>query len=336
LRFIDEATITVCSGNGGRGCLSFRREKFIPRGGPDGGDGGKGGDVIFQASPDKRTLYRFRHQTVFKAPHGAPGQGRQKTGRSGSSLFIPVPLGTLIKDATTGELLADLVDPGQEYIAARGGRGGRGNARFKTSTNRAPRYTQPGEEGQTCNLHLELKLLADVGLIGLPNAGKSTLISAISAARPKIGDYPFTTLVPSLGVVDPGDGETYVVADIPGLIEGAHQGAGLGIQFLRHVERTRFLLHLIDASAIDPGAPLASYATINNELARYNPRLAQKPQMVVLNKLDLPEGRIGAEAFAAAWQQGPPVRISAATHKGLDRLRKLLAQRLSQHHATQA
>ncbi|MGB5984206.1 MAG: GTPase ObgE [Desulfobacterales bacterium] len=337
MRFIDEATITVSSGNGGHGCLSFRREKFIPKGGPDGGDGGKGGDVIFQASAHKRTLYRFRHQTQFKAPNGAPGQGRQKTGRGGADLIIPVPPGTLIKDSLTQTLLADLVQPGQQFIAARGGRGGRGNTRFKTSTNRAPRHTQPGEKGETGVLQLELKLLADVGLIGLPNAGKSTLITALSAARPKIADYPFTTLVPSLGVVDPGEGEPYVIADIPGLISGAHQGAGLGIRFLRHVERTRILLHLIDAAAIDPEAPLASYDTINDELTRYDTALARKPQLVVLNKLDLPAGREGAEAFRAAWKKNEPlIRISAVTRKGLERLGKKLAQRVYHRDDTQS
>ena len=233
------------------------------------------------------------------------------------------------KESQTLNLLADLVHPGQRYIAAHGGRGGRGNARFKSSTNRAPRHTQPGEPGETRTLQLELKLLADVGLIGLPNAGKSTLIAALSAARPKIGEFPFTTLEPNLGVVDSGQGEPYVIADIPGLISGAHQGAGLGMRFLRHVERTRILLHLIDAAAIDPADPLAPYETINHELKHYDARLARKPQLVVLNKLDLPAGRDGAQAFTAAWKANAHiVRISAVTRKGLDRLQKALAQRV--------
>ncbi|MBU1160952.1 MAG: GTPase ObgE, partial [Proteobacteria bacterium] len=252
MKFIDEAMITVQSGDGGKGCVSFRREKFIPRGGPDGGDGGKGGDIILSTTSRKRTLYQFRYQRHFKAKNGAHGQGNQKTGKNGPNLTIELPPGTLVIDGDTGHLIKDLVDTGEIFVILKGGRGGRGNTRFKTSTHRTPRFAQPGEPGETRTLKLELKLLADVGIIGLPNAGKSTLIAAISSARPKIANYPFTTLTPSLGVVQTGWAEPFVVADIPGLIKGAHQGTGLGIKFLRHIERTRILVHLIDVSSIDP------------------------------------------------------------------------------------
>lgn len=300
MKFIDEAKISVESGSGGKGCVSFRRERFIPKGGPDGGDGGRGADVIFLASTRRRTLQQFRYKREFKAPNGAAGQGSQKTGRSGEDLIIEVPPGTLIRDADSGDLLMDLASPGSRYVAARGGRGGRGNARFKTSTNRAPRHAQPGEAGQCLNLHLELKLLADVGLVGLPNAGKSTLITALSAATPKIGAYPFTTLTPHLGVVRTDWGDPFVVADIPGLIEGAHKGAGLGTRFLKHVERTRVLVHLIDAEAIDPNDPLKDFRLINAELTAHNQQLGSKPQIVALNKMDLEAAAAGAKAFQAA------------------------------------
>jgi GTPase len=300
VKFIDEAKISVESGSGGKGCVSFRRERFIPKGGPDGGDGGRGADVIFLASTRRRTLQQFRYKREFKAPNGAAGQGSQKTGRSGEDLIIEVPPGTLIRDADSGDLLMDLASPGSRYVAARGGRGGRGNARFKTSTNRAPRHAQPGEAGQCLNLHLELKLLADVGLVGLPNAGKSTLITALSAATPKIGAYPFTTLTPHLGVVRTDWGDPFVVADIPGLIEGAHKGAGLGTRFLKHVERTRVLVHLIDAEAIDPNDPLKDFRLINAELTAHNQQLGSKPQIVALNKMDLEAAAAGAKAFQAA------------------------------------
>ena len=238
MKFVDEAIITVQSGNGGSGCVSFRRERFIPRGGPDGGDGGAGGDVILLASPRKRTLHHFQYKKNFKAPNGAHGQGKQKTGKTGEDLTIEVPPGTLVTCIDSGEILKDLTKPDKTFILAKGGRGGQGNIHFKTSTRRAPRFAQPGEPGQTLTVKLELKLLADVGIIGLPNAGKSTLISTISSARPKIGNYPFTTLTPNLGVVQNPKGEPFIIADIPGLIEGAHQGAGLGTRFLRHIEST--------------------------------------------------------------------------------------------------
>jgi GTPase len=321
VKFIDEVFITVQSGDGGRGCVSFRREKFVPRGGPDGGDGGKGGDVILQSTSHRRTLYPFRFKRQFKAKNGVYGQGKKKTGKNGEDLFIEIPPGTLVSDAETNELLKDFTQPGESFMAAAGGRGGQGNIRFKTSTKRAPRYAQPGEPGQFFKLKLELKLLADVGIIGLPNAGKSTLISVISSATPKIADYPFTTLNPTLGVVQPDQEESFVVADIPGLIEGAHQGAGLGIRFLRHIERTRILVHLVDASNIDPQNPLASYETINGELAQYNPLLTEKPQILVLNKMDVPGTEQIAEIFQQAVKDRPVLMISAAARKGIDALK---------------
>lgn len=320
MKFFDEALITVQSGDGGRGCVSLRREKYVPRGGPDGGDGGKGGDVILKSSLHRRTLYPFQFKRQFKAKNGAHGQGKQKTGKNGPDLIIEIPPGTLVKDAATGEVLNDFVTAGETYTVVQGGRGGLGNARFKTSTNRTPRYAQPGEAGLIRQLKLELKLLADVGIIGLPNAGKSTLISVISSASPKIANYPFTTLTPTLGVVETDWGDPFVVADIPGLIEGAHQGAGLGTQFLRHVERTRILIHLIDAGAIDPEHPRDHFKTVNRELKSFNPQLTQKPQIVALNKMDLPGVSEAAEAFAAALDPQPVILISAKENQGVKRL----------------
>jgi GTPase len=320
VKFIDEAMITVQSGNGGKGCVSFRREKFIPRGGPDGGDGGKGGDIILSTTSRKRTLYQFRYQRHFKAENGAHGQGKQRTGKNGQNLTLDLPPGTLVIDADTGHLIKDLVDTGETFVILKGGRGGQGNSKFKTSTHRTPRFAQPGEPGKTRILKLELKLLADVGIIGLPNAGKSTLIAAISSARPKIANYPFTTLTPSLGVVQTDWAEPFVVADIPGLIKGAHQGTGLGIKFLRHIERTRILVHLIDVSSIDPDDPLRQYHTINQELVMYDEKLVQKPQIVVLNKLDLPGARKAAEIFQSAVTDQKVSFISALTGQGLEQL----------------
>ena len=320
MKFIDEATITVQSGNGGRGCVSFRREKYVPRGGPDGGDGGKGGDIVLRSSAHRRTLLPFRFKHIFNAPNGAHGQGKRKTGRDGSNLTIEVPPGTLVRDAETGEVLFDFEAPDMVFVVARGGRGGRGNFRFKSSTNRAPRYAQPGESGVSRTLSLELKLLADIGLVGLPNAGKSTLIRAISSATPKIADYPFTTLVPNLGVVKPPWGEPFVVADIPGLIEGAHTGVGLGVRFLRHIERTRILAHLIDAAQVPEEDPLRPWRVVNKELSTYSAGIARKPQIVVLNKLDLPEARRKADLFEAGLTDVSCLRISAATGEGVDRL----------------
>ncbi len=332
MKFFDEAFITVQSGDGGRGCVSFRREKFIPRGGPDGGDGGKGGDVILKSTSQRRTLYPFRFRREFKAKNGGHGQGRRKTGKKGEDLIIEIPPGTLIKDAETNDLLKDFTQPGDAFIIAEGGRGGQGNHRFKTSTHRAPRFAQPGEPGQFLKLKLELKLIADVGLIGLPNAGKSTLISAISSATPKVADYPFTTLTPNLGVVQTGGGKPFVVADIPGLIEGAHKGAGLGTRFLRHIERTHILVHLIDTSTIDTQNPLAEYETINAELAGYSPQLAEKPQILVLNKMDLPGANQTAKTLQAMIKDREILLISALTRKGVGQLISTIIERLDQFH----
>ena len=332
MKFIDEAIITVQSGDGGRGCVSFRREKFIPRGGPDGGDGGKGGDIVLKTTSRKRTLYQFRFQKHFKAKNGAHGQGKQKTGKNGQDLVIELPPGTLVTDADTGQMITDLINCDETFVLARGGRGGQGNARFKTSTVRAPRFAQSGEPGETKTLRLELKLLADVGIIGLPNAGKSTLITAVSSARPKIGNYPFTTLFPSLGVVQTDWAEPFVVADIPGLIEGAHKGTGLGIRFLRHIERTRILVHLIDVSAIDTDNPLNAYDTVNKELSMYNQKLMEKPQIVVLNKIDLPDVLEGAKKFQHAVKEKQVVLISALTGQGIENLKSKIIQLLDSLH----
>jgi len=328
VKFIDEAIITVQSGAGGGGCVSFRREKFIPRGGPDGGDGGKGGDVILMATSQKRTLYNFRYKRHFKAKNGANGQGKQKTGKNGPDLTIEIPPGTIARDANTGEIIKDFSKPGENFIVAKGGRGGQGNKRFTTSTYKAPRFAQPGESGQTKTLELELKLLADVGIIGLPNAGKSTLISAISSAHPKIANYPFTTLTPNLGVVQMEWGDPFVVADIPGLIEGAHKGAGLGINFLKHIERTRILVHLIDASSIDTDDPLHAYHTINNELSMFNKKLAEKNQIVVLNKLDIAGTEETANVFKSAAKGKKVILISATKGKGLEKLKSQIMKLL--------
>jgi GTP-binding protein len=320
VKFIDEASIYVTSGDGGRGCVSFRREKFIPRGGPDGGDGGKGGDVFLKASSQRRTLYQFQYKKHHNARKGSSGLGKQKTGKAGADLEIEIPIGTLVFNAETGELIKDFITPNELYLIAKGGIGGRGNARFKTSKNRTPRFAQPGEPGQSITLKLELKLLADVGIIGFPNAGKSTLISSFTSARPKIGSYPFTTLTPNLGVAQTSYGEPFVVADVPGLIEGAHTGTGLGVQFLKHIERTRILIHLIDTSTIDIDKPLEGYQAINKELKAFNKSLKEKPQIIVLNKLDLPDTRQKADSFQNVLKKEKIECISAATTEGIDRL----------------
>jgi len=334
VKFIDEVSLTVQSGSGGRGCVSFRRERFVPRGGPDGGNGGRGGDVRLVARAGRRTLYPFRFQRLYKAENGAPGQGNQRSGKAGADLTIEVPPGTLVFDADTGELIQDLVAPEDVVVVAVGGRGGKGNAHFKTSTHQTPRFAQPGEPGQTRQLRLELKLLADVGIIGLPNAGKSTLISRVSAATPKIADYPFTTLTPTLGVVNPPfGGEPFVMADIPGLIEGAHAGVGLGTRFLRHVERTRILVHLVDAATIDPSDLTRDLRIVNTEMERYGRQLAEKPQIVALNKIDLTGAEEKARQFAQALGETETILISAATGDGV---RQLLGRIVAALDATEA
>jgi GTPase len=284
--FIDRAKIRVYGGHGGNGVTAFRREKFVPRGGPSGGEGGRGGDVWLVADQSLNTLLHLRYNPEHVAGRGMHGEGSNRSGRDGLDVIVRVPVGTQVYDPKTGELLQDFTADGDRWLAATGGRGGFGNAHFATSTNRAPRYHQDGSTGEECELQLELKLLADVGLVGFPNAGKSTLISVISAAKPKIADYPFTTLEPHLGVVDLGDFRTFIVADIPGLIEGAHRGAGLGDRFLRHVERTRLLLHLVDVSSVSGRDPLSDYETIERELHAYNPDLAARPQVIVATKID--------------------------------------------------
>lgn len=333
MKFVDEATIRVQAGNGGHGCLSFRREKYVERGGPDGGDGGHGGSVYLIADSSMNTLADFRVARKFRAESGAPGAGRNKTGRSGSDLEVLVPCGTVVHDVDTGELIGDLTEPGQRQKAAEGGRGGLGNTRFKSSVNRAPRKTTKGTPGETRHLALELKLLADVGLLGMPNAGKSTLISAMSEARPRIADYPFTTLHPQLGVVRVGRLQSFVMADIPGLIEGAAEGAGLGIQFLKHLERTRLLLHVVDIAPLDTSLkPARSVQALESELARFSEELADKPRWLVINKTDLldaQELQLAREALLAAldWQ-GPVFEVSAATGAGTGTLAQAVMRAL--------
>jgi len=326
VKFVDEAWIKIKSGNGGPGCVSFRREKFIEKGGPDGGDGGKGGDVIIQASENRRTLYRFRYNTIVKAENGQPGEGSLRSGRKGENVVLEVPPGTLVFNADTKELIHDFSTENENFVVAKGGRGGKGNKFFTTSTNRSPRFAQPGEAGEEFNLYLELKLLADIGIVGFPNAGKSTLISRISAAKPKIADYPFTTLVPNIGVVDPGFGEPFVAADIPGIIEGAHTGTGLGHRFLKHVERTRFIIHLIDISIVDEEDPMYQFNSINNELKLFSSELAKKKQIIVLNKIDLTGAVEKAELFKKKINDKKIFEISAATGKGVEQLVKFLGQ----------
>ncbi|MCS7041558.1 MAG: GTPase ObgE [Bryobacteraceae bacterium] len=320
--FVDEAIIRVKAGDGGNGCVAFRREKYVPRGGPSGGDGGRGGDVVLVASLHHNTLLHFRFNPEHRAERGRHGEGSNRTGRSGADLEVPVPVGTVVYDADTGEPLFDFTAPGQRFVAARGGRGGRGNQHFATPTRQAPDFAEAGQPGEERRLRLVLKLLADVGLVGFPNAGKSTLISRISAARPKIADYPFTTLEPHLGVVQMPDLRTFVVADIPGLIEGAHEGHGLGIQFLRHIERTRLLLHLVDVSEASGRDPKHDFDVILAELAGYSEELARKPMFVVATKLDVLQDRRRLEGLRRkAKRKGLPFfAISAVTGRGLNEL----------------
>jgi GTP-binding protein len=334
--FVDEIDIFVKGGDSGAGCISFRREKFAPRGGPDGGDGGDGGSVFLLADPALTTLLDFRYKRHYHAPRGHHGEGSNRHGASGDDLVVRVPLGTVVTDRDTGEALGDLTVPGQRLLAIRGARGGRGNARFSSSTHQAPRRADDGRPGPERWLHLELKLLADVGVIGVPNAGKSTLVSRVSAARPKIGDYPFTTLTPTLGIVRVDGDRTFVIADLPGLIPGASQGRGLGHQFLRHTERTRLLLHLLDLDPATGRDPLDDLAVIDAELAAYSPALAARPQLVVANKAELAEGDPGAAGALEAVRRhcaaaGRPFHaISAATGRGLEALLRDVAARLDE------
>ena len=319
--FYDQAKIYVKGGDGGAGAVAFRREKYVPEGGPSGGDGGRGGKIIFVADEGLRTLVDFRYKRHYKAERGEHGQGKNMHGKSGEDMYLRIPVGTVVKDADTGEILADLIEHGQKVIVANGGRGGRGNARFMSNTNKAPTVAENGEPGEERNLLLELKLLADVGLVGFPNVGKSTIISQISAAKPKIADYHFTTLVPNLGVVELEDGESFVVADIPGLIEGAHTGAGLGHEFLRHTERTRLILQVLDIAGSEERDPLEDFEIISEELRQYSQELANRPMFVVANKMDI----TGAEDNLKRLQEklGEEYQIfpvSAATGEGLQEL----------------
>ncbi len=330
--FIDRVKIRAQGGHGGNGVTAFRREKFVPRGGPSGGEGGRGGDVWIVADSSLNTLLHLRYNPEHVAGRGMHGEGSKRSGRDGVDTIVRVPVGTQIFEATTGQLLQDLATDGARWLAARGGRGGFGNAHFATSTNRAPRYHQQGSPGEELELQLELKLLADVGLVGFPNAGKSTFISTVSAARPKIADYPFTTLEPHLGVVDLGDFRTFVIADIPGLIEGAHEGAGLGDRFLRHIERTTLLLHLVDVSSLSTRDPVADYQTVNRELAAYSAELAARPQMVVATKTDALEEPQRLESLRRkAESDGKSFfAISSATNEGIRDLVNAVAGRLKE------
>lgn len=316
--FLDRADIVVQAGNGGNGAMHFRREKFVPLGGPDGGDGGNGGSLILRAEQGLNTLFAFRRKRRFAAEAGGPGGPARMHGRNGADLTIDVPVGTVVRDTETGEVLGDLLEHGQTLLVARGGKGGLGNVHFKSSTNQAPHFAEKGEPGQQRSLDLELKLIADVGLMGLPNAGKSTLLSVISAARPKIADYPFTTLTPNLGVVELDD-FSFVAADIPGLIEGAHEGVGLGHEFLRHIERTLVLVHVVDGSGPDPAA---AFDQVNDELREYDPHLFEKPQIVAVNKIDLPETQERWPELDRIFRERGyhPMPISAATREGVSRL----------------
>jgi len=332
MKFVDEVTIKVLAGDGGNGSASFRREKFIPFGGPDGGDGGAGGSVWMEAEEGLNTLADFRHIRKFKAERGENGMSRQKTGKSGEDVIVKVPIGTVVTDEETNEVMGDLTEHGQRLLVAQGGRGGLGNLHFKSSTNRAPRQTTSGTQGEVRPLRMELKVLADVGLLGMPNAGKSTFIRSVSAARPRVADYPFTTLHPNLGVVSVGMNQSFVVADIPGLIEGAADGAGLGVRFLKHLARTRLLLHLVDAMPTDPDRdPVTDVEALALELERFSPELARQPRWLVLNKLDLLPGDQRDEWAADIVQRlnwtGPVFRISALTGEGT----RPVCQRIMQH-----
>src|SRR5271157_3435381 len=328
--FIDEVRILVKAGDGGNGCMAFRREKYVPRGGPSGGDGGRGGDVVLVADPHENTLLKYRFNPEHKAERGRHGEGSNRTGAEGHSIQLDVPVGTVVYDESTGECLYDFTEAGQSFTVARGGRGGKGNARFVTSTHQAPTEHTPGMPGEEMRLRMELKLLADVGLVGFPNAGKSTLISRISAARPKIADYPFTTLEPNLGVVQFADFRSFVVADIPGLIEGAHLGHGLGVQFLRHIERTRLLAHLVDVSDASGRDPVQDFETVMEELASFSADLVKKPMIIVATKMDVAQDadRLAQLQKLAVERGLPCFEISSVTGQGIEALKFAMAERV--------
>jgi GTP-binding protein len=327
MRFVDYAKIFVKSGDGGKGCISFRREKYVPKGGPDGGDGGRGGDIVIQATAQMNTLLDYRYKREYKAQKGSDGKGKKQYGKDGRTLYIPVPAGTVIRFADSGSIAADLVKEGDTYTAAKGGRGGLGNAHFATSVRQTPRYAQPGEKGEEQWLILELKLLADVGLVGLPNAGKSTFISVVSSSRPKIADYPFTTLIPNLGVVKRDNYKSFVIADIPGLIEGSHSGAGIGHRFLRHIERTRMFLHLVDISDTADENPVAQYDKISNELERYSSDLSRKHHLVVATKLDAASDQTRVDMLEKYCKTNNIgfFKVSAVTGKGMKKVLSYIA-----------
>jgi GTP-binding protein len=324
---VDYAKIHVKAGDGGNGCVSFRREKYVTRGGPDGGDGGDGGNVIIRADRNLSTLLDYRYKTHYRAGKGQHGRGKNQRGRNGEDIILPVPCGTVVKDAMTGEIIADLVNHGDEIVVARGGRGGRGNARFATPTNRAPRYAEQGEKGEEREIELELKMLAEVGLVGPPNVGKSTLISKISAARPKIADYPFTTLQPNLGIVKYDEFKSFTVADIPGLIKGAHLGKGLGIQFLKHIERTKILIIMIECTSPEPKR---DYEILLNELKSYSEKLIEKPRIVAITKMDLADEMLRKSLDKIKFGNVPICRISSVTGEGINELVDIIWKKLSE------
>ncbi|OGP96929.1 MAG: GTPase ObgE [Deltaproteobacteria bacterium RBG_19FT_COMBO_46_9] len=330
MRFLDEVVINLVSGNGGKGCVSFRRERFIPKGGPNGGDGGKGGDIIIRASKRLHTLYDFSSKRHIRSQNGRPGRGKNQTGKDGADTIIEVPLGTLVYDQDTGDLLADLIEEGHDILIVPGGKGGKGNSHFATSTNRAPRFAQPGIPGQRKRIRLSLKYIADIGLIGLPNVGKSTLLSRLTSAQPKIDNYPFTTIIPNLGVIEYDDQNSLILADIPGLIKGASEGKGLGHHFLKHVERTRFMLHLIDITCAPAHHLLEDFYILQDELEKYSPLLTKKEQMVLINKIDLVSSNHDTikEMMSALSRIGlESLPISALTGEGLDVLKQTLERK---------
>ncbi|WP_223591172.1 GTPase ObgE [Neobacillus bataviensis] len=329
--FVDQVKIYVKGGDGGNGMVAFRREKYVPKGGPAGGDGGKGANVVFQVEEGLRTLMDFRYQRHFKATRGEHGMSKNQHGRNSKDMIVKVPPGTVVTDAETKEVIADLVEHGQQAIIAKGGRGGRGNSRFATPANPAPELAENGEPGQERDVILELKLLADVGLVGFPSVGKSTLLSVVSSAKPKIAEYHFTTIVPNLGMVETEDGRSFVMADLPGLIEGAHSGVGLGHQFLRHIERTRVIVHVIDMAATEGRDPFEDYLTINKELQEYNLRLTERPQIIVANKMDMPGAEENLETFKEKLEEDYPIfPISAITRKGLRELLFAVADKIEE------